>query len=94
MEPKFDRYLSMELRRRLLHDIDATAFWVDVPPAIAALSYCRDADDDKFIHTALAAQTPWLVTGDKDLLDVPAIPGLRILPPAAALDLPEFVAGR
>lgn len=93
-KPKFDRYLSMELRRRLLHDIDAAAFWVDVPPAIAALSYCRDVDDDKFIHTALAAQSPWLVTGDRDLLDVPAVPGLRILTPAAALDLAEFVAGR
>ncbi len=92
-KPKFDRYLSMELRRRLLHDIDAAAFWVDVSPAIAALSYCRDADDDKFIHTALAAQTPWLVSGDRDLLDVPAISGLRILTPAEATLLPEFAAG-
>ncbi len=92
-KPKFDRYLSMELRRRLLHDIDAAAFWVDVSPAIAAQSYCRDVDDDKFIHTALAAQAPWLVSGDRDLLDVPAIPGLRILTPAEATLLPEFAAG-
>jgi putative PIN family toxin of toxin-antitoxin system len=92
-KPKFDRYLSMELRRRLLHDIDAAAFWVDVPPAIAVQSYCRDVDDDKFIHTALAAQAPWLVTGDRDLLDVAAIPGLRIPTPAETILLPEFAAG-
>lgn len=92
-KPKFDRYLSMELRRRLLHDINAAAFWVEVPPAVAVPSYCRDADDDKFIHTALAAQSPWLVTGDRDLLDVPAIPGLRILAPGEAILLPEFAAG-
>jgi putative PIN family toxin of toxin-antitoxin system len=91
-KPKFDRYLSMELRRRLLHDINAAAFWVDVPPVVASLSYCRDADDDKFIHTALAAQSPWLVTGDRDLLDVPAISGLRILVPGEAILLPEFSA--
>jgi putative PIN family toxin of toxin-antitoxin system len=91
-KPKFDRYLSMELRRRLLHDIDAAAFWVEVPPAIAAQSHCRDTDDDKFIHTALAAQSPWLVTGDRDLLDMPAISGLRILAPSEAILLPEFAA--
>ncbi len=93
-KPKFDRYLSMDLRRRLLHDIDAAAFWVEVSPAMAARAYCRDVEDDKFIHTALAAQSPWLVTGDRDLLDVPPITGLRILTPAEALELPEFNAGR
>lgn len=92
-KPKFDRYLSMELRRRLLHDINAAAYWVEVSPDIAALSYCRDADDEKFIHTAVAAQSPWLVTGDRDLLDVPAISGLRILAPSEAILLHEFAAG-
>ena len=53
--PKFDRYLSMEYRRRLLHDINAVANWVDIRPEIASQIYCRDVDDDKFIHTALSA---------------------------------------
>jgi len=92
-KPKFDRYLSTQLRRRLLHDINASAYWVEVSPDIAAKTYFRDTDDDKFIHTALAAQSPWLVTGDRDLLDVPAIPGLRILTAAEAILLPEFAAG-
>ena len=88
--PKFDRYLSMEYRRRLLHDINAVANWVDIRPEIASQHYCRDVDDDKFIHTALSANAGWLVTGDQDLLDVPLVPGLRILSPAEALQLPEF----
>ena len=89
-KPKFDPYLSMELRRRLLHDLNASAFWVEVSPEIASRLYCRDLDDDKFIHTALSAQAPWLVTGDQDLLDVSPVAGLNILTPAEALQLPVF----
>jgi putative PIN family toxin of toxin-antitoxin system len=88
--PKFDRYLGMDDRKQLLRDANALAHWVKVPPALAAQKFCRDADDDKFIHAALAAEASWLVTGDKDLLQVPALPRLRILTPAAALELPEF----
>jgi len=61
-----------------------------VPPAIAAQKFCRDAGDDKFVHTALASRAAWLITGDEDLLRIPAVSGLRILTPAAALQLPDF----
>jgi uncharacterized protein len=91
--PKFDRYVSMEYRKQLLHDIDAVAFWVEVPQNISAQTYCRDADDDKFIHTALVAGADWLVTGDKDLLVLSAsmlASGIRIVSPADAIQLPEF----
>ena len=90
--PKFDRYLSLELRRQILHDLNAAAHWVEVPPEIAVSPHCRDADDDKFIHAALAAGAAWLVSGDRDLLDAPAVPGVRILSAAQALGLPEFSA--
>ena len=89
-KPKFDRYLSMDLRQRILHDLNAVAHWVDVPQEVAKQRHCRDADDDKFIHTALAAAAHWLVTGDQDLLAVPALPSLRILAPDKALRLPAF----
>lgn len=92
--PKFDRYLSMELRRRILHDLNAAALWVDIPQELAVKRFCRDADDDKFIQTALVAHAPWLVTGDRDLLEAPALPGLRILSPAAAVRLPTFGAAQ
>ena len=83
--PKFDRYLGMELRQRILHDLDAAAFWVAILPGLAAQRWCRDPDDDHFIRAALAAQAPLLVSGDADLLEVPAIEGLRILTPPQAL---------
>jgi len=84
--PKFDRYISLENRQRMLHDLDACAHWVDLglgantPP-----SNCRDPDDDFFIATALQAQAPLLVSGDQDLLDAPPVDGLLILAPAQAL---------
>ncbi len=88
--PKFDRYLGMEVRQRILHDLNAAGFWIEPSPRIAAQRHCRDADDDKFIHAALAAPAAWLVTGDHDLLDVPPLPGLSILSPADALRAPGF----
>ena len=91
-KPKFDRYLGMDDRTTLLNDAGALAHWVAVPPAMAAQAFCRDADDDKFIHAALAANAPWLVTGDQDLLDLPPLPRLLILSPADALQIPEFCA--
>lgn len=84
-KPKFDRYLSLETRHALLRDARATALWVEIPPELAAQHWSRDADDDAFIRTALAAQCPWLVSGDEDLLAVPNVIGLTILNPAQAI---------
>lgn len=67
-KPKFDRYLSRELRQSILHDLSAIAEWVEIPRVLATRTYCRDPDDDKFIQTALAAQASWIVSGDQDLL--------------------------
>lgn len=91
--PKFDRYVSMESRKQLLHDIDAIAFWVDVPAATASESFCRDSEDDRFIHAALTSDARWLVTGDKDLLSVATLLAareLQIISPAVALQAISF----
>ena len=67
-KPKFDRYINLEERKAVLHDIRAAAIWTDVSQGIADARYSRDADDDMFIHAAIAAQAKLLVTGDQDLL--------------------------
>ncbi len=80
--PKFDRYITLESRERLLHDMSASAYWVEVgEPAF----YCRDRDDDQFIETALKAQAPYLVSGDNDLLEAPEIVGLTVISAPQAL---------
>ena len=84
-KPKFDRYISLEARKAILRDARAAALWVDMAADLQARRWSRDPDDDAFIRTALAAQSPWLVTGDDDLLRVPAMAELRIATPAQAL---------
>lgn len=83
----------MDHRKQFLHDVDAVAHWVNIPQEIAQRSFCRDADDDKFIHAALTSKADLLVTGDLDLLVLSAglLPlGVRILSPADALQQPKF----
>ena len=81
--PKFDRYISLDDRERLLHDFNACAIWVDAgEPAV----YCRDRDDDHFIEAALRAQADYLISGDQDLLQAPQVKGLRIVSVHQALE--------
>jgi putative PIN family toxin of toxin-antitoxin system len=85
-KPKFDCYLPIERRQRLLRDFDASALWVEVLPALAAQRFSRDTSDDAFIHAALAAGACRLVSGDDDLLCLHPLETLHILTPRAALD--------
>lgn len=75
--PKFDRYLTLEERKLLLHDFEMSATWVTIGNE---LRFSRDPDDDKFIETALVAAVPILISGDSDLLDV-SIEDLQMLTP-------------
>lgn len=81
---KFDRYLTLEARKSLLHDWRAVSDWVK--PALST-HHSRDADDDKFVHAAMAAGAELLVSGDRDLLDLGAVSGVSIVTPARALIL-------
>jgi len=75
--PKFDRYITLEERKLLLHDFEMSATWVTIANE---LRFSRDPDDDKFIETALVAFVPRLISGDSDLLDV-QIEALHIITP-------------
>jgi len=83
--PKFDRYVSTDMRKALLHDWAAAAEWVPVHGTPQRFS--RDPDDDKFIHAAVAGRADVLISGDADLLELGAVHGVPILPPAQVLDL-------
>lgn len=85
-QPKFDRYLPMERRRRLLREANSSALWVDVPAELERCSYSRDPKDNAFIHAAIASGASRLVTGDNDLLCLHPLSGLHILSPRLALE--------
>lgn len=92
--PKFDRFVSMEHRKRLLHDIDGAARWVEAPQPVAARVFTRDEAADKFIHAALAAGGVWVVTGYQDLLALSESltpSGVRIVTPSDALLSRDFL---
>lgn len=91
-KPKFDRYLTMDVRRSLLADANGAAFWVDIPEILARRTFSRDPDDDAFVHAAIASGATWLITGDQDLLTVASRDGLRILAPAQAVSDSDFTA--
>lgn len=42
---------------------------------------CRDEDDRKYLHCAVAGRALWLVTRDRDLLDLGMIGDARIVEP-------------
>ena len=81
--PKFDRYLSIEDRKWLLRDLQGVADWVEAVPQMPAR--CRDPDDEKFIHVALACDATALITGDQDLLLLKDLEGIPVLTPLQAL---------
>ena len=82
--PKFDRYLSLDDRKLLLHDFNAAADWVALDEVS---SFSRDQDDDKFVQTALNGGARWLVSGDADLLCLGSVQTVQIITLAQALSI-------
>ena len=55
---------------------------VMVTPRKMEKPMCRDSDDDHIIGTAIAGNCECIVTGDKDLLDLQRVQGIRVVSPA------------
>jgi putative PIN family toxin of toxin-antitoxin system len=85
-KPKFDRYVSIEDRRRFFELFARVAEWVTVT---RTLRVCRDARDNKFLELAMDGEATLLVTGDKDLLALAPFRNTQILTPAELLELPD-----
>lgn len=83
--PKFD--LSPGEQGELLADYlpygEVVAPW-GARPAVPA---CRDENDQTFLDLAMAGAAHWLVTGDKDLLDLSGQVQFQIIAPAAAIEV-------
>jgi uncharacterized protein len=89
-KPKFDRYLDLEARERLLHDISAVSHWVNIPESLQVNRFSRDSSDDRFIHAAIASDAKWIVSGDMDLLVLEQVGPIRIITPLAAMGIDRF----
>ncbi len=71
--------------RQQLNDLLNEALFVRVTGEIRDV--CRDPKDDAILETAWLASADYLVSGDKDLLDLKEFRGTKIITPAAYLGL-------
>ncbi len=80
-EEKVDRFLlKVATLSTFVHDVPATG------------SLSRDPTDEMYLHLALAAQAPFIVSRDKDLLDLMKDDAFRKAYPALAIiDPPSFL---
>jgi putative PIN family toxin of toxin-antitoxin system len=56
-------------------------------PGRVRVQVSRDPEDNKFLEAAIEARAQYVVTGDKDLLDVKAYRHVRIVRPTAFLKI-------
>lgn len=83
---EFDRVLIKKLSAtrnevRNALQIVSEAIHHIVHPSQSVQSVCRDPDDDAILACALEARADYLVTGDKDLLELKVFKGIRIVTP-------------
>ena len=85
--PKFK--LTSEDRRELLGDYLPYCTTVRMPAKPPRTPPCRDAFDVAFLQLAIVGKADYLVTGDKDLLDIPDKAGFPVIAPEAFLSAIE-----
>jgi len=70
-----------ELREVLTLVAEASHLVTPAPGVLPGEQVCRDRDDDNVLACAKAAGAAYLVTGDRDLLDLESWEGIRIVSP-------------
>ena len=90
---KFRNLISPEIVTRLLRYIerDAKMFKGSIPVVA-----CRDPKDDKFLSLAVEAEAAYLLSSDKDLLELDAFLRTKIINPAdfLLLESPAWPPGK
>ena len=83
--PKFDRFASVERRRRIL---DIVVFAAERIEPSESIRECRDPKDDKYLALAVAGRADVVVSGDvRHLPSMNPWRGIPILSPAGFLAL-------
>lgn len=72
------RWMTEEEISELLQTLVASSVMV---AGRAKIKASRDPDDDKFLAAAIEAEAQFVVTGDRDLLDLKTYRGVRIVRP-------------
>ena len=80
---EYDDTVDAEVRKGYGY-FDASGFRqfvdsLDLINPTTEVNVCRDPDDDKFIECAVDAEAVYIVSGDKDLLDLDRFDGVEIV---------------
>ncbi|KKD38441.1 putative toxin-antitoxin system toxin component, PIN family [Limnoraphis robusta] len=81
---KFDQYISLDIRYQFLTKIKLESEQIFISELIKE---CRDPKDNKFLEVAVNGNATYIITGDKDLLELHPFRGISILTPRQFLEL-------
>jgi uncharacterized protein len=79
--------LSSEEAELRIAEIEELGKKVAVSPERRITGVCRDSDDDIYLECALAANADYIITGDRDLLDLKEYGGVKIVNARGYLDI-------
>jgi hypothetical protein len=83
VRPKFDKYISLEIRLLIINEIKELLVFTSIGENITD---CLDPKDNKFLELAVAAEASCIISGDDDLLILNPFRGVPILNPIDFLD--------
>lgn len=78
LNSKFNKYVT-EAKRVEFFEIYKNA--LQIIPVTESINACRDPKDNKFLELAVSAKADFIITGDKDLLDLNPFRGTQIITP-------------
>jgi len=84
VRPRLRRYLSLDEAERFVIDLASQTTHVDDAP-LPHPAVCRDPRDDYLVALAVATRADAIVTGDRDLLEMPDSP-LAVLTPRSLIE--------
>ena len=84
VRPRLRRYLSLDEAERFVIDLASQTTQVNDAP-LPHPSVCRDPRDDYLVALAVATRADAIVTGDRDLLEMPDSP-LAVLTPRSLIE--------
>lgn len=83
MRPKFDKYISKEIRQLFFEEFISLCTKVEIADLI---KLCRDPKDDMYLELALSGQADCIITGDQDLLVLNPFKNIPIITPLEFLN--------
>jgi putative PIN family toxin of toxin-antitoxin system len=81
---KYKFGIKNQTLKKLQHELEASLKYV-LPEYRTRI--CRDADDNKIIDLAIFSDAGFIITGDKDLLEIKTYKEIRILTAAEFLEI-------